>query len=84
MLNVVFLKEEFTTKLVFLRGLKSWVQKIIYQKMEISITCYGLMKMVGCMENKGLPCPKGETKSEITQKHHASPSNGGKGCNKHN
>jgi hypothetical protein len=29
------------------------------------------MKTVECMEDEGLPCPKGETKSKINQKHHA-------------
>ncbi len=36
------------------------------------------------MGDKGPPCPKGETKTKITQEHLASPSNGGKGHNKHN
>jgi hypothetical protein len=40
--------------------------------------------MMECMEDEGPSCPKGETRSKITQKHHVSPSNGGKGRNKHN
>ncbi len=64
MLTMVLLKEEFATKLVFLCGLKPWVQKIIFQKMEISITCSGLMKMVGCMEDKGPSCLKVKPKAK--------------------
>ncbi len=62
MLIVAPLKEEYVRKLIFLRGLKSWVQKVIYQKMDIPKTCQGLMKMVECMEEKCLLCPKGEIK----------------------
>jgi hypothetical protein len=62
MLIVASLKEEYVRKLIFLHGLKSWVQKVIYQKMDIPKTCQGLMKMVECMEEKCLLCPKGEIK----------------------
>jgi hypothetical protein len=41
------------------------------------------MKMVECMEDEGLPCPKGETRSGVTQKNQVGPNNRSNGCNKH-
>jgi hypothetical protein len=41
------------------------------------------MKMVQCMEDEALACPKGEIRSEVTQKKQVNPSNGSKGHNKH-
>jgi hypothetical protein len=48
--------KEFARKLAFLRGLKPWLQKIVYYKVNILDTCQGFMKMVECMEDKGHPC----------------------------
>jgi len=81
MLTVVPLKEEYAKKLIFLHGLKLWVRKVVYQKMDISETCQGLMKMVECMEDNCLSCPKGEIKSGVTHKK-VDPNNQSKGCNK--
>ncbi len=67
MLTMVLLKKEFTKKLVFLRRLKPWVQKIVYQSMNILDICQGLMKMVECMEEEGPLHPKGEIRNGITQ-----------------
>jgi hypothetical protein len=41
-----------------------------------------MMKMVECMEEEALICPKGETNNEITQKNQANSSSGSKGRNK--
>jgi hypothetical protein len=41
------------------------------------------MKMVECMEDEGLLCPKGEIKSGVTHKNQVDPSSGNKGYNKH-
>jgi len=70
MLIMVLLKEESIKKLVFLQGLKPWVQKIVYQSMNIPNICQGLMKMGECMEEEGPLRPKGEIGSGITQKQH--------------
>jgi hypothetical protein len=55
-LIIVPFKKEFARKLAFLRGLKPWLQKIVYYKVNILDTCQGFMKMVECMEDKGHPC----------------------------
>jgi hypothetical protein len=56
MLIVVPLKEELTRKLTFMCELKPWVQKIIYQQVDILDICQSFMKMMECMEDEGLPC----------------------------
>jgi hypothetical protein len=56
MLIVVPLKEEFVSKLTFMCELKPWVQKIMYQQINISDICQSFMKMMECMEDEGLPC----------------------------
>ncbi len=66
MLTMVPLKDEYVQKLVFLRGLKPWVRKIVYYRIDILETCQGLMKMVECMEDEAPAHPKGETKSKVT------------------
>jgi hypothetical protein len=38
-LIVIPLKDEYVHKLVFLHGLKPWVQKIIYQRIDILEMC---------------------------------------------
>ncbi len=52
------MKEEYAKKLIFLHGLKPLVWKYFYQKMDILNTYQGLMKMVECMEKKGLLHPR--------------------------
>jgi hypothetical protein len=47
--------------------------------MDILETCQGLMKMVECMEDNCLSCPKGEIKSKVTHKK-VDPNNRSKGC----
>jgi hypothetical protein len=73
-------KDEYVYKLIFLHGIKPWVQKIIYQRIKILETYQGLMKMVECMEHDAPACSKGETGSGITQKNQASLNNGSKSC----
>jgi hypothetical protein len=41
------------------------------------------MKMVECMEDEAFTCPKGETRSKVTQKNQASPNSESKGHNNH-
>jgi len=55
-LIIVPFKKEFARNLTFLRGLKPWLEKIVYYKVNIPDTCQGFMKMVECMEDKGHPC----------------------------
>jgi len=62
---MVPLKDEYAQKLIFLHGLKPWVQKIVYQKTNISKMCWGLIKMVECMEDEALTRPKGETWNKV-------------------
>jgi hypothetical protein len=62
-LTMVPLKDEYVRKLIFLHGLKPWVQKIVYQKPNIPKTWKGLMKMVKCMEDETPTRPKGETRN---------------------
>jgi hypothetical protein len=57
-LIMVPMKEMYANKLIFLHGLKPWVWNFFYQKMDILDTYQGLMKMVECMENKGLLHPR--------------------------
>jgi uncharacterized membrane protein len=66
MLTMVPLKNEYVWKLIFLYVLMPWVQKIVYQRIDISKMCQGLMKMVECMENETHVCPKGEIGSKVT------------------
>ncbi len=40
------LKDKYAQKLIFLHGLKPWVQKIVYQRTNIPKMCQGLMKMM--------------------------------------
>jgi hypothetical protein len=82
MLTAVPLKDEYVRKLIFLHGFEPWVQKIVYQRIDILKTCQGLMKMVECMEDEALACPKGETINGVTQKNQIGPSCGSKGRNK--
>jgi len=67
MLIVVPLKYEYIWKLIFLHGLKPWVWKIVYQRIDIPEMCQGLMKMVECMEDEAFACLKGEIGSGVTQ-----------------
>ncbi len=76
------LKDEYAQKLIFLHGLKLWVWKIVYQKIDIPDTCQGFMKMVECMEEEASICPKGETNSKVTQKNQVSLNSENKGHNK--
>ncbi len=57
------MKEEYARKLIFLHGLEPWVWKIVYQRTYILDTYQGLTKMVECMEDEGLLCPR--VKSEM-------------------
>jgi hypothetical protein len=41
------------------------------------------MKMMVCMEDEALACPKGETRSKVTHKNQANPNSESKGRNKH-
>jgi hypothetical protein len=41
------------------------------------------MKVVECMEDEGLPCPKGEIGSGVTQENQIGSNSVGNGCNKH-
>lgn len=66
MLTMVPLENEYVWKLIFFHGLMPWVQKIVYQRIDILKTCQGLMKMVERMENETHMCPKGETGSKVT------------------
>jgi hypothetical protein len=66
MLNVVPFKDEYVWKLIFLHGLKPWVRNIIYERTNILETCQGLMKMVECMEDEALACPKGGIRNKVT------------------
>jgi hypothetical protein len=75
-------KDEYVQKLIFLHGLKPWVQKIIYQRTNIPETYQRLMKMVECVEDETPTCPKGEIGSGVTQKNQADPNNGSKGRTK--
>jgi hypothetical protein len=52
MLTMIPLKDEYALKLSFLHGLKPWVRKIIYQRIDILETCQGLMKMVECTKDE--------------------------------
>jgi hypothetical protein len=81
MLIVVPLKDEYAWKLIFLHELKPWVQKIVYQRTNISEMCQGQMKMVECMEDETPTQPKGETGNRVIQKNQIGPRNGSKGCN---
>jgi hypothetical protein len=56
LLTVVPLKQKFAKKLAFMCELKPWVEKIIYQQINISDICQSFMKMVECMEDEGLLC----------------------------
>ncbi len=67
MLIMVPLKYECIRKLIFLHGLKPWVRKIVYRRIDILEMCQGHMKMVECMEDEALTHPKGETRSGVTQ-----------------
>jgi hypothetical protein len=73
MLIMVPLKDEYAQKLIFPHGLKSSVQKIIYQRIDNPKTYQGFMKMMECMEDEAPTCPKGEIKSVITQKNRVGP-----------
>jgi hypothetical protein len=66
MLTMVPLRKQFIKKLIFLHGLKPWVRKFVYQKMDITYTCQGLIKMVECMGDKGPLRSKGEIGNEVT------------------
>jgi hypothetical protein len=79
---MVPLKYYYVQKLIFLHGLKHWVHKIIYKRIDILETCQRSMKMVECMEDEAPACPKGEIKSGVSQKKQANPSSGSKGRNK--
>jgi hypothetical protein len=81
MLIVIPIKDEYAQKLIFLHGLKPWVQKIVYQKIDILEMCQGLMKME-CKEDEALSHPKGETRSRVIQKNQADPSSVNKIHNK--
>jgi hypothetical protein len=59
------------------------VEKIVYQRINISDTYQRLMKMVECMEDEAHAHPKGETKSRITQKNLIGPNCENKCHNKH-
>jgi hypothetical protein len=63
---MVPLKDEYFQKLIFLHGLKPWMQKIIYQKTDIPKMCQKLMKMMECMADETPTLPKGETRCKIT------------------
>jgi hypothetical protein len=60
------LNDEYVQKLIFLHGLKPWVRKIVYQRIDIIETCQGLMKMVECKEDEALAHPKGEIGNKVT------------------
>jgi hypothetical protein len=76
MLSVVPFKDEYVSKLIFMHGLKP-------SRTNILDICQRLMKMAECMEDEGLPCPKGETTNGITLKNQIDLSSGSKGYNKH-
>jgi hypothetical protein len=65
MLIVIPLKDEYAQKLIFLHGLKLWMWKIIYQKIDTLETCQRLMKMVECKEDEALAHPKGEMQGHL-------------------
>jgi hypothetical protein len=65
MFIVIPLKDDYAWKLIFMHGLKPWVQKIVYQRTDILKMCQGLMKMVECMEDETPAQSKGETESRV-------------------
>jgi hypothetical protein len=60
------LKDEYAQKLIFLHGLKPWVRKIVYLRIDILEMCQGLMKMVEFEEDEALAHPKGAIGSRVT------------------
>jgi hypothetical protein len=79
MLTIVPLKEQVVKKMIFLCGLKLWVWKIIYQRMDILDTCLGLMKMV---ESKPSTPPRVKLEPKSSKSNNVSPSSKSKGWNK--
>jgi hypothetical protein len=63
MLIVVPLKEEFAMKLAFMCELKPWVQKIIYQQVNISNICQSFMKMMNAWRMKAFHAIKVKSKA---------------------
>jgi hypothetical protein len=64
--NIVTFKEKFVKKLAFLCGLKPWVHKIVYRKVDIPNTCQRFVELVDCMEDDGLPHRQDEIESRVT------------------
>jgi hypothetical protein len=77
-LNIVPFKEKFVKKLASLCGLKPWIRKIVYRRVDIPNTCQGFVKLVECMEDHGLPHYQGVIESKVTYKNNVGPNNGNK------